>query len=173
MLFAPLEGWRRVEVTDRRTKVDWAHAIKTWVDEDYPDKDRIVLVMDNLNTHHPASWYQAFEPREARPIAERLEIHCTPKHGSWLNMAEIGVMACQCPDRRLPDQGALRSEVQAWRNRRNQETLRMNWRFTTEDAPIKLKSLYPSVWNCRTTSVVSRKFAREVAQDFLAVGKAR
>ncbi len=95
MLFAPLEGWRRVEVTDRRTKVDWAWVVRKLVDEDYADKDRIVLVMDNLNTHHPASLYEAFEPAEARRIAERLEIHYTPKHGSWLNMAEIeiGVLA--------------------------------------------------------------------------------
>ena len=104
MLFAPLEGWRRVEVTDRRTKVDWARVVRKLVDEDYADKDRIVLVMDNLNTHHPASLYEAFEPAEARRIAERLEIHYTPKHGSWLNMAEIeiGVLARQCLDRRIP-----------------------------------------------------------------------
>ena len=103
MLFAPLEGWRRVEVTDRRTKSDWARAVKQLVDEDYADKDRIVLVMDNLNTHRPASLYEAFEPAEARRIAERLEIHYTPKHGSWLNMAEIeiGVMVRQCLDRRI------------------------------------------------------------------------
>ena len=118
MLFAPLEGWRRVGVTDRRTKVDWAHQVKKLVDEDYPDKDyldkdRIVLVMDNLNTHHPASLYEAFEPMEARRIAERLEIHYTPKHGSWLDMAEIeiGVLARQCLDRRIPDQEVLRREV--------------------------------------------------------------
>ena len=94
MVFAPLEGWRRVEVTDRRTKVDWARVVRKLVDEDYPDRERILLVMDNLNTHHPASLYQAFEPSEARRIAQRLEIHYTPKHGSWLNMAEIeiGVM---------------------------------------------------------------------------------
>ena len=99
MLFAPLEGWRRVEVTDRRTKVDWAQVVKQLVDEDYPDKDRIVLVMDNLNTHHPSSLYEAFEPAEARRIAERLEIHYTPKHGSWLDMAEIeiGVMSRPMP----------------------------------------------------------------------------
>ena len=105
MLFAPLEGWRRVGVTDRRTKVDWAHQVKKLVDEDYPDKDRIVLVMDNLNTHHLASLYEAFKPMEARRIAERLEIHYTPKHGSWLDMAEIeiGVLARQCLDRRIPD----------------------------------------------------------------------
>ena len=116
MLFAPLEGWRRVEVTDRRTKADWAQVIKKLVDEDYPDKDRIVLVMDNLNTHHPASLYEAFEPAEARRIAQRLEVHYTPKHGSWLNMAEIeiGVLARQCLDRRIPDQEVLRREVDAW-----------------------------------------------------------
>ena len=147
MLFAPLEGWRRVEVTDRRTKVDWAHTIKKLVDEDYPDKECVVLVMDNLNTHHPASLYEAFAPAEARRIAERVEIHYTPKHGSWLNMAEIeiGVMARQCLDRRLPDQGTLRREVNAWQERRNQEAIRVSWRFTTEDARIKLKSLYPSI----------------------------
>ena len=113
MLFAPLEGWRRVEVTDRRTKVDWARVVRKLVDEDYPDKDRIVLVMDNLNTHHPASLYEVFEPAEARRIAERLEIHYTPKHGSWLNMAEIelGVLARQCLNRRIPDQGVLRRET--------------------------------------------------------------
>ncbi len=146
MLFAPLEGWRRVEVTDRRTKSDWARAVKQLVDEDYADKDRIVLVMDNLNTHRPASLYEAFEPAEARRIAERLEIHYTPKHGSWLNMAEIeiGVMVRQCLDRRIPDQSVLQREVGAWQHQRNQDAIRVDWRFTTEDARIKLKSLYPS-----------------------------
>ena len=106
MLFAPLEGWRRVEVTDQRTKADWARVVRQLVDVDYPDKDRIVLVMDNLNTHRLSSLYEAFEPAEARRIAEKLEIHYTPKHGSWLNMAEIelGVLARQCLDRRIPDQ---------------------------------------------------------------------
>ncbi len=146
MLFAPLEGWRRAEVTDRRTKSDWARAVKQLVDEDYADKDRIVLVMDNLNTHRPASLYEAFEPAEARRIAERLEIHYTPKHGSWLNMAEIeiGVMVRQCLDRRIPDQSVLQREVGAWQHQRNQDAIRVDWRFTTEDARIKLKSLYPS-----------------------------
>ena len=149
MLFAPLEGWRRVEVTDRRTKVDWAHQVKKLVDEDYPDKDRIVLVMDNLNTHHPASLYEAFEPMEARRIAERLEIHYTPKHGSWLDMAEIeiGVLARQCLDRRIPDQEVLRREVDAWQDQRNRDMVRVDWRFTTDDARIKLKSLYPAIQN--------------------------
>ena len=108
MLFVPLEGWRRVEVTDRRTRTDWAEVVRKLVDEDYPDKERIVLVMDNLNTHHPASLYEAFEPGEARRIAERLEIHYTPKHGSWLNIAEIelGVLARQCLDRRISQPGS-------------------------------------------------------------------
>ena len=149
MLFAPLEGWRRVEVTDRRTKVDWARVVRKLVDEDYPDKDRIVLVMDNLNTHHPASLYEAFEPAEARRIAERLEIHYTPKHGSWLNMAEIelGVLARQCLNRRIPDQSVLRREVAAWQQQRNRDAIRVDWRSTTADARIKLKSLYPSIQN--------------------------
>ena len=147
MLFAPLEGWRRVEVTDRRTKADWAQVIKKLVDEDYAHKDRIVLVMDNLNTHHPASLYEAFEPAEARRIAQRLEVHYTPKHGSWLNMAEIeiGVMARQCLDRRIPEQNVLRGEVAAWERERNRDGIRVDWRFTTADARIKLKSLYPSI----------------------------
>ncbi len=150
MLFAPLEGWRRVEVTDQRTKADWARVVQQLVDVDYPDKDRIVLVMDNLNTHHPSSLYEAFEPGEARRIAERLEIHYTPKHGSWLNMAEIelGVLARQCLNRRIPDQETLRKETWAWEGQRNCDGVRADWRFTTEDARIKLKSLYPSIQCC-------------------------
>ena len=143
----PLAGWRHVAVTERRTKVDWAHVIKKLVDEDYPDRDRIVLVMDNLNTHKLSSLYEAFEPAEARRIAERLEIHYTPKHGSWLNMAEIeiGVLARQCLDRRIANQDILRGEVNAWQNQRNRDVIRVDWRFTTEEARIKLKSLYPSI----------------------------
>ena len=146
MLFAPLEGRRRVEVTARRTKVDWAHLIRELVDGDYPDK-RVELVMDNLNTHTPASLYEAFEPVEARRIAQRLEIHYTPKHGSWLNMAdiEIGAMVRQCVDRRIPDRDSMRREVEAWQQRRNRESVRVDWRFTTADARIKLKTLYPSI----------------------------
>ena len=121
--------------------------IKKLVNEDYPDRDRIVLVMDNLNTHKLSSLYEAFEPAEARRIAERLEIHYTPKHGSWLNMAEIeiGVLARQCLDRRIANQDILRGEVNAWQNQRNRDVIRVDWRFTTEDARIKLKSLYPSI----------------------------
>ncbi len=146
MLFAPLKGWRQVKVTDRHTKIDWAHLIKELVDEHFPDK-KIILVMDNLNTHKLGSFYQAFEPEEARRIAKRLEIHYTPKHGSWLNMAEIeiGVMSRQCLNRRIPDQVTLRNEIKAWQKQRNQKNICVNWRFTTEDARIKLKSLYPSI----------------------------
>ena len=147
MLFAPLEGWRRVEATERRTKVDWARVVRKLVDEDYADRERIVLVMDNLNTHHPASLYEAFEPAEARRIAGRLEIHYTPKHGSWLNIAEIelGVLARQCLDRRIASQEILEQETSAWQEKRNREGVRVDWRFTTEDARVKLKSLYPSI----------------------------
>ncbi len=147
MIYAPLEGWRRVEVTERRTKVDWAEVVRKLVDEDFPHKERIVLVMDNLNTHQKWSLYQAFEPEEALRISQRLEIHHTPKHGSWLNMAEIelGVLAGQCLDRRIPDQETLQRETAAWQQRRNQQGVRVNWRFTTQDARIKLKSLYPSI----------------------------
>ena len=144
MLFAPLEGWRRVEVTDRRTKADWARVVQQLVDLDYPDKDRIFLVMDNLNTHHPASLYEAFPPEEARRIAERLDVHYTPKHGSWLNMAEIeiGVMVLQCLDRRIPDQSVLRRGMGAWQQQRNRDSIRVDWRFTTEVAiPITAKML--------------------------------
>ena len=147
MMYAPLEGWRRVEATERRTKVDWARVVRKLVDEDFPHKERIVLVMDNLNTHQTASLYQAFPPEEALRIAQRLEIHHTPKHGSWLNMAEIelGVLAGQCLARRIPDQETLEWETDAWQQRRNREGIQVNWRFTTGDARLKLKSLYPSI----------------------------
>ena len=147
MLFAPLEGWRRVEVTDRRTKADWAEVVRMLVDEDYPDRERIVLVMDNLNTHHPSSLYEAFEPGEARRVAERLEIHYTPKHGSWLNMAEseLAVLASQCLDRRIPSQDVLKQEIGSWQGQRNRDAVQAQWRFTTQEARIKLKSLYPSI----------------------------
>ena len=146
MLFAPAEGWRRVEVTDRRTRSDWARVVRKLVDEDYPDKDRIVLVMDNLNTHHPASLYEAFDPAEARRIAERLEIHYTPKHGSWLNMAEIeiGALARQCLDRRIPSQDALRREVGAWQTQRNRDMVRVEWRFTHRGRPHQAEVSIPS-----------------------------
>jgi transposase len=147
MRFEPLAGRRRVKVTDQRTKVDFAHAIRDMVDEDYPKAEVIVLVMDNLNTHKPASLYEAFEPAEARRLIEKLEIHYTPKHGSWLNMAEteLSVITKQCLDRRIPDVAILRSEIAAWERHRNKARSKINWQFTTHDARIKLRKLYPSI----------------------------
>jgi len=143
----PLRGWRQVTVTRRRTKIDWAHCVKDLVDVHYPDAECIVLVMDNLNTHACASLYAAFAPAEARRIAERLEIHYTPKHGSWLNIAEIelAVLSGQCLDRRMEDRAMLTEEVAVWNVDRNVAGSGVNWRFTTEDARIKLKHLYPSI----------------------------
>jgi DDE superfamily endonuclease len=146
MLFAPLEGWRHVKVTDRRTNVDFAHCLKDLVDMHFPQAQKIVLMSDNLNTHKPAALYEAFSPQEARRIIEKVEWHHTPKHGSWLNMAEIElrVLQRQCLDRRIPDQEMLTREVAVWEHKRNQDAVKVNWRFTTEDARIKLKKLYPS-----------------------------
>ncbi len=143
----PLRGWRSVTVTERRTKVDWAYAIKALLEEQYPTAERVVLVMDNLNTHAPGSLYEAFPPAEAKRLADRLEIHHTPKHGSWLNMAEIelSVLSRQCLDQRLADPAVLRAEVVAWQQQRNAAAGRVNWRFTTADARIRLKHLYPSL----------------------------
>jgi hypothetical protein len=142
----PLTGWRQVTVSDRRTRIDWAHCIKDLVDIHYPDAVRIVLVQDNLNTHTPASLYEAFAPAEAKRLADKLELHYTPKHGSWLNMAEIelAMLAGQCLDRRLADRATLEREVAAWQAARNRAGRGVNWRFTTEDARIKLKHLYPT-----------------------------
>jgi len=142
----PLRGWRHVAVSDRRTRVDFAHRVKDLVDVRYPAAERIALVLDNLNTHSPASLYEAFPPAEARRLTEKLEIHHTPKHGSWLNMAEIelGVLAAQCLDRRLPSREACRHEAAAWEAARNAAAATIPWRFTTADARIKLKRLYPS-----------------------------
>ena len=149
MFFEPLRGWRHVEITDQRTAVDWAHQVRDLVDVHYPEATRITLVMDNLNTHTPASLYKAFAPEEARRILEHLEIHYTPKHGSWLNMAEIelGILSKQCMDRRIPDQASLKREVAAWETERNAHATPMEWRFTTEEARIKLKRLYPTIKN--------------------------
>jgi hypothetical protein len=147
LLFAPLAGWRQVKVTERRTKVDWAEVVRELVDVHFPTAAVVVLVVDNLNTHTLGALYEAFEPAEARRIARRLEIHYTPKHGSWLNMAEIelSVLARQCLDRRIPDRETLAREVVAWQERRNAAGARTEWRFTTEDARIRLKHLYPSL----------------------------
>jgi hypothetical protein len=146
-LFAPLLCWRHVAVRERRCAVDWAHVVKDLVDVHFPDAEKIVLVMDNLNTHTPASLYEAFAPAEAKRIADKLEIHYTPKHGSWLNMAEIelSVLGRQCLDRRIPDKQILTSEVGAWEDRRNRAQATVRWRFTAEDARIKLSKLYPSI----------------------------
>jgi transposase len=143
----PLRGRRHVTVTERRTKLDWARVIKDLVDVYYPEAEKIVLVLDNLNTHTPASLYEAFLPAEARRLAERLEIHYTPKHGSWLNIAEIelSTLSGQCLDRRIPDRKTLEREVAAWEAERNAFGGAVNWQFTTEDARVKLKRLYPSI----------------------------
>ena len=143
----PLRGWRHVTVSDRRTRVDWAQCIRELVDVHYPEAETIVLVQDNLNTHTLASLYEAFPAAEAKRLADKLEIHYTPKHGSWLDMAEIelSVLSRQCLDRRIADRPTLEREVAAWEQRRNAESRRIDWRFTTADARIKLKHLYPVI----------------------------
>jgi transposase len=147
MIFEPLAGKRHVRVTNRRTKKDWAQCVRQLVDEIYPQADSIVLVMDNLNTHKKASLYEAFEPTEAKRIADKLEIHYTPKHGSWLNMAEIeiSVLSRQCLAERMDNIKRLEKEVMAWAEKRNAKEAKVDWRFTTRDARIKLKKLYPSI----------------------------
>ena len=147
LAYEPLRAWRHLSVTDRRTRVDFARVVKELVDAHYPEAERIVLVLDNLNTHSPASLYAAFEPAEAKRLADKLELHYTPKHGSWLNMAEIelSVLAAQCLDRRLPDRATLEREVAAWEAARNAASRTIDWRFTTADARIKLKHLYPAI----------------------------
>jgi hypothetical protein len=147
MAFEPLAGWRHVAVTDTRKRADWAWFVKGLLDGRYKDAERVVLVMDQLNTHSVGSLYEAFEPGEARRLAERLEIHHTPKHGSWLNMAEIelSVLGRQCLDERMEDKPTLAREVAAWEAKRNQKHCRVDWQFTAADARVKLKRLYPSV----------------------------
>jgi len=147
MFTEPLGSWRKVNVRERKTALDWAREIKKLLDEDYPEAGRVILVCDNLNTHKVASLYEAFEPQEARRLAERMEIHYTPKHGSWLNVAEIelSVFTKQCLDRRIPDIATLREEARAWHLERNAGQKSVDWQFTTEDARIKLKRLYPQI----------------------------
>ena len=149
MICEPMVGWRRVEVTQQRTAVDYAHLLKTLVDSDYVQAEKLMVIQDNLNTHSPASLYKAFEPQEAQRILSRLEFCHTPKHGSWLNMAEIelSVLSRQCLDRRIPDLETLKSEVDAWQDNRNHEETWIDWRFTTADARVKLHRLYPSIIN--------------------------
>jgi hypothetical protein len=143
----PLAGRRHVAVTERRTRQDWAHFIKAMLDERYPNAIKVRLVMDNLNTHDLASLYQTFPPAEAHRLAERLEIHYTPKHGSWLNIAEIELSALngQCLHRRIPTIEIMRREISAWQQHRNNRGAPINWRFTTDDARIKLFRLYPKL----------------------------
>jgi hypothetical protein len=145
MMFAPLEGWRHVKVTDRHAAIDYAHVLKDLSDTHFPNAAKIVLVQDNLSTHTPASLYAAFPAAEARRLSERFEWHYTPKHGSWLDMAEseLGVLAIQCLTRRIPDKSTLIEEVAAWLNNRNRQHVKADWRFTTDDARVKLKRLYP------------------------------
>lgn len=143
----PLTGKRQVRVREQRTKQDWAHVMRELLEETYADAKRIVLVMDNLNTHSPGSFYATFPPALAKQLSDRLEIHYTPKHGSWLNMAEIelGILSKQCLDRRIPHIKRLRREVAAWESERNRSNAKIRWQFTTPDARIKLRSLYPSL----------------------------
>lgn len=147
MIFEPLTGWRSTEVTDRRTAVDWAHQVKNLVDGRFKDAIKVTLVEDNLNTHTAASLYKAFDPEEARRIIDKLEFCYTPKHGSWLDMAEIelSILSRQCLNRRIPDKETLCREVNAWEKARNDSKSTMEWRFTTENARIKLKKLYPTL----------------------------
>jgi hypothetical protein len=150
MFTEPLGDWRKVSVREQKTKRDWAEEIRELVDTDFPEAEKIVLVMDNLNTHTPGALYEAFSPAEARRILERLEIHHTPNHGSWLNIAEIelSVLTKQCLDRRMPDVATLRSEAAAWSRDRNAAEKRVQWQFTTEKARVKLKRLYPQFQMC-------------------------
>jgi len=147
MFSEPLGGWRKVNVRDRKTAVCWAHEIKELVDIDYPDAEKIILICDNLNTHKPGSLYKAFSPEEAHRILSKLEIHYTPKHGSWLNVAEseLAIFTRQCLDRRIPDIKTLRQEAKQWYLNRNTNQKSVNWQFTTEDARMKLESLYPQI----------------------------
>lgn len=147
MMFAPLEGWRGVKVTDRRAAVDYAQVLKELSDTHFPKASKIVLVQDNLSTHTPASLYAAFPATEARRLVERFEWHYTPKHGSWLDMAEseLSVLSCQCLSRRIADKDTLTKQVDAWQKDRNKKHAKADWQFTTADARIKLKRLYPTL----------------------------
>jgi len=147
MIFAPLEGWRHVKVTDRHAAADYAQVLKELSNTHFPEANKIVLVQDNLNTHRPASLYEAFPAAEARRLVERFEWHYTPKHGSWLDMAEseLSVLSSQCLDRRIPDQQTLIEEVDAWEANRNKHHTKADWQFTTADARVRLKRLYPTI----------------------------
>jgi len=150
MFSEPLGGWRHAKVREKRTKKDWAEEIRDLLEVHYPEAEKVCLVLDNLNTHRLGSLYTAFPPEEARRLAQRLEIHYTPVHGSWLNMAEIelSVLTQQCLDRRIPSQQTLAREVAAWEIKRNSDQKAVDWQFTTADARIKLKRLYPRIQVC-------------------------
>ena len=143
----PLSGWRHVAVQKQRTRIDWAREIEELLRTRYAQAEKVLLVCDNLNTHTKGAFYETFEPSKARAILDRLDFHYTPKHGSWLNMAEIelSAMVRQCLDRRIPDIQTLTQEVQAWQQHRNDEVVKVLWQFTTNDARIKLKHLYPKI----------------------------
>jgi transposase len=145
MFVAPLEGWRHAEITEHRTRKDWGNQIRKLVDHDFPNAEKIVLVMDNLNTHTVGSLYETFSPEEARRIRDKLEIHYTPKHGSWLNMAEIeiNVLVNHGLSERVPTMQQMKKETEVWNVARNETAKKINWRFSTEDARIKLHRLYP------------------------------
>lgn len=147
VFFQPLAGWRHILITEHRTKVDYAQAIRYLVDELFPEAEVVVIVGDNLNTHTPAALYEAFEPAEAKRILDRLEFHYTPKHGSWLNMVEIelSVLSDQCLDKRIPDGESLEREIRAWQVERNKQRATVNWRFSSSDARVKLERLYPNL----------------------------
>lgn len=147
IFFEPLSGWRRVAVTEGKTRRDWAWQVRRLLDEDYPHARKVHLVMDNLNTHGGASFYEAFAPEEARRLLSRLIFHYTPKHGSWLNMAEIelSVLSRQCLNRRIPDGPTLAREIDAWQSDRNNQAGKVKWQFTTDNARVKLRKLYPSL----------------------------
>jgi len=147
MFFEPFQGQRYVKVTDTRTRLDWAEAMRELSDIIHPEAEKIIVVLDNLNTHTPSAFYLAFEPEEARRLVNRFEFHFTPKHGSWLNMAEIelSVLSRRCINRRIPDEQTLRHEVLAWADDRNSKVVKVDWRFSTADARIKLIRLYPMI----------------------------
>ena len=166
MVFAPLEGWRHVKVTDRHTAIDYAHVLRDLSDTHFPDTAKIVLVQDNLNIHKPASLYEAFPAPEARRLVERFEWHYTPKHGSWLDLAEseLGVLASQCLDRRIADKQILAHEVTAWQDHRNKHHAKADWQFTTANARVKLKRLYPQFDRYATSSGLTIESGRHYVQ---------
>jgi hypothetical protein len=147
LFFSPLISWRHVKVTEQRTHLEWAHCMQDLVNVHFPQATRIRVIQDNLNTHNPAFLYEVFEPAQAKRILDKLEFHYTPKHGSWLNMAEIefSVLARQCLDRRIPDEETLIQEIRSWEERRNESKATVDWQFTTKDARTQLKKLYPSI----------------------------